>query len=177
VDINSVLWHCWLGGRKGIWPVKNGGMVGGGHWLVRMEWRLAGWSVSASVNLPLHHKVQKFSSGSVSPGWSRKKGHKMVVVSWHEFMWIKNVHFGTDNTAVFLYCEAFHAWFCILLESHCLTYIACSQDIFIYVTRWGMTSDLSPSMCRKSTLRGTVSPSCTTDCHFTEVLPSKTDFS
>jgi len=19
----SVLWHCWLGGRKGIWPVKN----------------------------------------------------------------------------------------------------------------------------------------------------------
>jgi len=23
----SVLWHCWLGGRKGIWPVKNGGMV------------------------------------------------------------------------------------------------------------------------------------------------------
>jgi len=23
----SVLWHCWLGGRKGIRPVKNGGMV------------------------------------------------------------------------------------------------------------------------------------------------------
>ena len=36
-------------------------------------------SVSASVNLPLHHKVQKFSSGTSSPGWSRKKGHKMVV--------------------------------------------------------------------------------------------------
>ena len=36
--------------------------------------------VSASVNLPLHHKVQKFSSGTGSPGWSRKKGHKMVVV-------------------------------------------------------------------------------------------------
>ena len=36
--------------------------------------------VSASVNLPLHHIVQKFSSGSGSPGWSRKKGHKMVVV-------------------------------------------------------------------------------------------------
>ena len=30
-------------------------------------------SVSASVNLPLHHKVQKFSSGTGSPGWSRKK--------------------------------------------------------------------------------------------------------
>jgi len=36
--------------------------------------------VSASVNLPLHHKVQKFSSGTSSPGWSRKKGRKMVVV-------------------------------------------------------------------------------------------------
>ena len=36
--------------------------------------------VSASVNLPLHHKVQKFSSGTGSPGCSRKKGHKTVVV-------------------------------------------------------------------------------------------------
>jgi len=36
--------------------------------------------VSASVNLPLHHnKVQKFSSGTGSPGWSGKKGGKMVV--------------------------------------------------------------------------------------------------
>jgi len=37
-------------------------------------------SVSAAVNLPLHHKVQKFSSGSGSPGWCRKKGRKAVVV-------------------------------------------------------------------------------------------------
>jgi len=36
--------------------------------------------VYASVNLPLHHKVQKFSSGTGSPGWSRKRGCKMVVV-------------------------------------------------------------------------------------------------
>ena len=36
--------------------------------------------VSASVNLPLHHEVQKFSSGTGSPGWSRKKGRKTVVV-------------------------------------------------------------------------------------------------
>jgi len=35
--------------------------------------------VSATVNLPLHHKVQKFSSGTGSPGWSRKKGRKTVV--------------------------------------------------------------------------------------------------
>ena len=37
-------------------------------------------SVSASVNLSLHHKVQKFSSGIGSPGWSQKKGRKTVVV-------------------------------------------------------------------------------------------------
>jgi len=36
--------------------------------------------VSASVNLPLHHKVQKFSSGTGSPGWYRKNGRKTVVV-------------------------------------------------------------------------------------------------
>jgi len=36
--------------------------------------------VSASVNLPLHHKVQKFCSSIGSPGWSRKKGRKTVVV-------------------------------------------------------------------------------------------------
>jgi len=42
--------------------------------------------VSASVNLPLHHKVQKFSSGTGSPGWSWKKGRKTVVVVWSGVM-------------------------------------------------------------------------------------------
>jgi len=37
--------------------------------------------VSASVNLPLHYKVQKFSSGTGSTGWSRKKGRKTVAVN------------------------------------------------------------------------------------------------
>ena len=67
-----------LGGRKVIRPVKMGD-GGGGHWLVQMEWH------PASVNLPLHHKVQKFYSGSGSPGWSRKKGRKTVVVWWWFF--------------------------------------------------------------------------------------------
>jgi len=38
--------------------------------------------VSASDNLPLHHKVQKFSSGIGSPGWSWKNSRKTVVVWW-----------------------------------------------------------------------------------------------
>jgi len=33
--------------------------------------------VFASVNLPLHHKVQTFSSGTGSPGWPRK-----MAVNW-----------------------------------------------------------------------------------------------
>jgi len=49
--------------------------------LVRTDGVAPSWMVcvSASVNLPLHHKVQKFSSGTGSPGWSRKKGRKTVV--------------------------------------------------------------------------------------------------
>jgi len=53
----------------------NGGMV-------EVVTGYSGWtgSLSASVNLPLHHKIQKFSSGTGSPGWSWKKGRKTVVV-------------------------------------------------------------------------------------------------
>jgi len=68
------------GRQKGHPACKNGGMVEGGNWSVRMQWRPASWLVSASVNLPLLHKAQKFSSGTSPPGWSRKKSHKMVVV-------------------------------------------------------------------------------------------------
>ena len=39
--------------------------------------------VSASVNLSLHHKVQKFSSDTGSPEWFRKKGRKTLVVVVH----------------------------------------------------------------------------------------------
>jgi len=39
-------------------------------------------SVPACVNFPLYHKVQEFSFGTGSPGWSRKKGRKTVVVWW-----------------------------------------------------------------------------------------------
>ena len=52
-----------------------------GPWLVWMEWRPAGWSMF--LPLLIFHctiKVQKFSSGTGSPGWSRKKGSKMVAV-------------------------------------------------------------------------------------------------
>jgi len=41
----SLLWHCCLGGKKGIRPVKKWWDGGGGHWLVRLEWHRARWSV------------------------------------------------------------------------------------------------------------------------------------
>jgi len=75
-------WTLLVGQQKGIRPVKIWGW-----WRRALVTSLDGvapiWmvSVSASVNLPLHHEVQKFSSGTDSPGWSRKKGRKTVVVS------------------------------------------------------------------------------------------------
>jgi len=64
----------------------------GGWWrwvLVSPDGVAPSWMVgmSASVNLPLHHKVQKFSSGTGSPGWSWKKGRNTVVV-WCGSRWV-----------------------------------------------------------------------------------------
>jgi len=69
----------WLGSRKGIRPVKNGGDGRGGHWLVRIEWHPAGRSVCLPLLMfPCNNNVQKFSSGTGSPGWSRKKAVKRL---------------------------------------------------------------------------------------------------
>jgi len=50
----------------------------GGWWrwaLVSPDEVAPSWMVcvSAAVSLPLHQKVQKFSSGTGSPGWSQKR--------------------------------------------------------------------------------------------------------
>jgi len=76
---------------------------GGGHWLVRMEWRPAGWSVCLplTVKLPLHHKVEKFSSGTGSPGWCRKKGRKTVVVVENGDLSVNSGHQGLVSEATF----------------------------------------------------------------------------
>ena len=88
----TVLWHCWLGGRKGIQPVKKWGRLvevslvsPNGMAPSRMV------DVSVSVNLPLHHKVQKFSSGTGSPigcpGKGPWNGCVVVVVSYCNSPW------------------------------------------------------------------------------------------
>ena len=39
----SMLWRCWLGGRKGVWPVKTGGMLA---WL--SVWGRCGFAYGSS---------------------------------------------------------------------------------------------------------------------------------
>ena len=71
-----------VGRQKGHPACKEYGDGGGGQWaLVNSDGMAPSRmiNVSASVNLPLHHKVQRFSSCTGSPGWSQKKGRKMVV--------------------------------------------------------------------------------------------------
>jgi len=83
-DFPTVLWQCLVGWQEGHPACKK-------KWKAWACRRLALFSpdgvaisqmvgVSASVNLPLHHKVQKFSSSTGSPRWSRTKGRKIVVV-------------------------------------------------------------------------------------------------
>jgi len=69
-----------LGHQEGLPACKNGGWW---RWaLVSPDGVALGrmLGVSASVNPPLDHEVQKFYSGTGLPGWSRKKGRKTVVV-------------------------------------------------------------------------------------------------
>jgi len=56
--------------------------------------------VSASVNLPLHHKVQKFSSGTGSPGWSRKNGRKRLWWWWCVTITWQHITTATRLTAL-----------------------------------------------------------------------------
>jgi len=53
---------------------------GGGHWLVLMEWQCGTMvSVSASVNLPLHHKVK---SSLLAPAHLDGPGKRAVKRLW-----------------------------------------------------------------------------------------------
>jgi len=51
---------------------------GGGHWLARMEWCPAGFCVSASVNLPLHHKSRSYLLALAHPGGPGKRAVKRL---------------------------------------------------------------------------------------------------
>jgi len=44
----------------------------------------------------MYHKVQKFSSGTGSPGWSLKKGRKTVVVWWWWYLALESQYNGSS---------------------------------------------------------------------------------
>jgi len=76
----SVLWRCWLGGRKGIQPVKNMGDGGGGHWLVWMEWRPAEWSLC--LPLLIFTCTIKSRSSLLAPAHPDGPGKRAVKRLW-----------------------------------------------------------------------------------------------
>ena len=67
--------------------------------------RMAG--VSASVNLPLHHKVQKFSSGTGLPGGPGKRAVKRLCVCVVETIWDVSWLYDFSRN-VFSHCECRH---------------------------------------------------------------------
>jgi len=74
---------CWLGGRKGIRPVKKWGNGGGGHWLVRMEWRSAGWSVYLPLLIfPCTIKSRSSLLAPAHPGGPGKRAVKRLWWWW-----------------------------------------------------------------------------------------------
>ena len=86
--LKDILWCCWLGGRKGIQPVKN--------WVVGCWRGCLGWGadlhayspVDATASLPLTVSCSSKSwlvltflfylSGTCSPGWSRTYSRRAV---------------------------------------------------------------------------------------------------
>jgi len=69
---------CWTGFKQ---TVKAARMVqvAGGHWLVQMEWHPAGWSVSASVNLPCTIKSR---SSLLAPAHLGGPGKRAIKRLW-----------------------------------------------------------------------------------------------
>jgi len=64
----SVLWRRWLGGRKGIRPVKNlGGCEGGGAVSPVGVAPTRTVSTSASIIFPCSIKIQKTGGGETQP--------------------------------------------------------------------------------------------------------------
>jgi len=82
----SVLWHCWLGSRKGIRPVKTWGDGGAGHWLVRMEWCPAGGSVFLPLLIfPCTIKSRSSLLAPAHQGGPGKRAVKRLWLWYHQY--------------------------------------------------------------------------------------------
>jgi len=103
----SVLWHCWLGGSKGIRPVKSGG---GGHWLVRMEWRPAGWSMC--LHLLIFPCTIKSRSSLLAPPHPGGPGKRAVKRLWWVIVIIICIFCAVDICHAYLYYKEILLYAC-----------------------------------------------------------------
>jgi len=88
----SVLWRCWLGGRKGNRPVKNWVV---GCWRGCLEW---GADLHIAQQMPLPSTIS--CSGTCSPGWSRtcsRRAVKRLCVCVCVCVWDQHFEFDTDS--------------------------------------------------------------------------------
>ena len=70
-----------VGQQEGHPAYKKCGSGAGGHWLVRMEWRLAGWSECLPLIIfPCTIKSKSSLLAPAHPGGRGETGHKTVVV-------------------------------------------------------------------------------------------------
>jgi len=68
VCVSYVLWRCWLGGMKGIRPVKNlGGFGGGGAVSLVGLAPTQTVGTSASIIFPCSIKIEKTGGGETQP--------------------------------------------------------------------------------------------------------------
>jgi len=98
----SVIWRCWLGGRKGIWPVKNWvlgcwrGCVSGS----RCRFAYGPADATATLYLAPVNPYWFNVSGAGLPGWSRtksKRAVKLLVCVWFYCISV----YCTSHTVVF----------------------------------------------------------------------------
>jgi len=136
--LSSVLWHCWLGGRKGVPPVKNWVM---GCW--------HGYSIWGEVQRCIRRSwchCHPLSFAPVNPDWvyligfnflvpahpdspKQSRGHKMVVIVVVNF--IANLIY---NILCFCLWEiikliVYFAWILVTIIASCLPCSFCSQII------------------------------------------------
>ena len=86
IKLPSVLWHCWLGGRKGIRPVKK---LSGGV----LAW-LSVWSEVQTCTRPSWCHCHSLSLASVKS--------TLVLPFWHWFTWVVPDK-GPFNGCVYIY--------------------------------------------------------------------------
>ena len=98
-QVPSVLWCCWLGGRKGIRPVKNlsGGVLAWlSVWSEVQTCMWPSWCHCHSLSLDSFKSRLVLPSGAGSPGWSRTEGRLTGVCERHNVVLLTCAHLSVS---------------------------------------------------------------------------------